>query len=74
MNQSDYGTPDSIDELLTREMTCGPLDTFFIRMKSAFRDYLAQRFQAAMYKAHTPEQEALLEELWFSITGERLKK
>lgn len=73
MNQNE-GTPKTLDELIVNEMCIGTAATFRERMNNGLRDYLAQKFQAAMLKCHTPEQEALLEDLWFSITGERLNK
>lgn len=74
MNQTtNRGTPQTIDELIVNEMCIGTAATFRERMKNGMRDYLAQKFGVAMMKAHTPEQQAMLEDLWLAITGERMK-
>ncbi len=74
MTNDDKGTPKTLEEAIHNGLCVGPLSDVVDRTKQCIRDYLAQRFQAAMLKAHTPEQEALLEDLWLAITGERLKK
>lgn len=76
MNQktNEGGTPKSIDETILNAMCIGIASTFPERMKQGFRDYLAQKFCVALMKCHTPEQKAIVEDLWFAVTGERLNK
>lgn len=77
MNPKTRGTPKTLDEAIHNGLCVGPLSEVVDRTKHCVRDYLAQRFGVAMLKAHTPEQEALVCELWAAITGEpceRLKE
>jgi hypothetical protein len=74
MTLKTNGTPKTLDELIVNEMCIGTAATFRERMNQGLCDFLAQKFGVAMLKCHTPEQEALLEDLWLAITGERLKK
>jgi hypothetical protein len=74
------GTPKTLLEVGFRILTT-PMCNFSAGdihpaegVKAIMRDYLAQKFSVAMMKSHTPEQEAMLEELWLAITGEPMNK
>lgn len=71
MNQkTNGGTPKNLDQAIYGGLCVGPLCDVVDRTKAHVRDYLAQKFGVAMLKAHTPEQEALICELWTAVTGE----
>lgn len=77
MNQTtNDGTPKDIEEVVIRILCFRPPHN--VRpdewVRGIIRDYMAQKFGVAMLKAHTPEQQAMIEDLWFAILGERLKK
>jgi hypothetical protein len=72
-NLNEGGTPKSFEEAVFCGLQ-GPLCHIRDNMKAVLRDYLAQKFQVALMKCHTPEQQAIVEDLWLAITGERLKR
>lgn len=66
------GTPKDIDEMIVHILCYRPPHNVTPQdwLHGILRDYLAQKFNVAMLKAHTPEQEAALNELWVSIVGD----
>lgn len=67
------GTPLSMQEAITRALCIGPMSGIQERVELAMRDYLAQRFGVAMLRAVSPSEQQLLNDLWNSITGGKLK-
>jgi hypothetical protein len=70
------GTPKNLEEVVIAIACFRPPDgiTPQDHWRAIIRDYVAQKFGVAMLKCHTPEQEALICELWTAITGEPCKK
>lgn len=66
------GTPTNLEEVVVNIACFRPPEGIAPQdhWRGIIRDYLAQKFGVALLKAHTPEQEALLKELWKSLTGE----
>lgn len=66
------GTPKDINEMVMHILCFRPPEgkTPDQWVHGILRDYLAQKFNVVMFKCHTPEQEALIKELWLSIMGE----
>lgn len=59
-----------LNEVIYLSMTYGGLDVILGNAQTNARNFLSQKFQAAIMKAETPEVEQLLFELWTEITGE----
>lgn len=76
MNQKTEGTPKNLEEVVAHIACFRPPQGTepLVHWRGIIRDYLAQKFGVALMKAHTEEQQAIVEDLWFAITGERLGK
>lgn len=77
MNQTtNDGIPKSLEDVVSIIACFRPPQGAdpMAHWRGTIRDYLAQKFQVAIIKCHTDEQRAIVEELWFAITGERLNK
>lgn len=59
------GTPKNFDEALQQALCVGPLSQIRERSYLVFKDYLAQKFGAAMLKH--PEAEEILKKLFDDI-------
>jgi len=65
-----FGEPKSIEEAVMYAVMVGPMSGLQTRVRDGLRNFLAQKFQAAITEASDDEAEKLLK-LWFEITGER---
>jgi hypothetical protein len=70
---NNQGTPKTLDEAIVRILTTGgglmkPDHASWL--KDVLRDYLAQKFAAAMLQCKTANEETALKHLWERITGE----
>jgi hypothetical protein len=63
------GTPKSLNEAVQNALMVGPMNEAPERVVAHVRDFLAQRFGAAMLER--PESQSVLDELWETITGEK---
>jgi hypothetical protein len=72
--KANEGTPKDLNEVAIRILCFRPPHDMRPDdwVTGIIKDYLAQKFGVLMLKAHTPEQEALLEELWKLLTGDKL--
>ena len=68
-----FGSPKSLEEAISQIACFRPPEGTepLVHWRHIMRDFLAQKFGVALMKAHTAEQEALLEDLWFALTGEK---
>lgn len=64
----EQGTPKDLREAVIRAIMMMPLNRAEELGPKIIKDFLAQRFAAATLKAKNTEEEALLENLWNSIT------
>jgi hypothetical protein len=74
MNGKTKGTPKTLQEAIKNALQVGTVEDISERVSHHVRDFLAQKFGVSILKAHTPEQEALICELWAAITGEDCSK
>ncbi len=69
------GTPKNLSELAVRILTwANDVDGYdpVIAAERKIKDFLAQHFGAVLLKVRTPEQQAVVDELWESITNEKI--
>ena len=62
------GTPKTFPELVRNELQIGPLSTLEHRLIHGFKDYLAQHFQAEMFKSNDDKTYDLLITLYERLT------
>lgn len=77
MNQTtNDGTPKTLEDVVIHIACFRPPENTdpMKHWRGIIQDYLEQKFGVAMMKTHTAEQQAILEDLWLALTGERLKK
>lgn len=65
-----FKTPQNLSEVIQAEIAQGSLNDFRPRLELAIKDYLEQKFQAAIFKHK--EQPVLLQELFAKITKESI--
>lgn len=65
------GTPATLDDAIIDGITIGPLSQASYRMRIVLRDFLAQKFAKSLLECDNAIEEAMLEDLWFAITGEK---
>lgn len=66
------GTPKTLEEMIEWEMIYGAASSFKRRMLAGFRDFLAQKFTAALFENESATAQKALTDLWESIFGEKL--
>ena len=73
MDASKLGTPKSLDEATMHAICFRPPKGMGVDawVRGVFRDYLAQKFQAALWKCKTENEAKVVSELWSAITGEK---